>query len=98
MPPKSGAPRVGSGWAYLRRRRNDLARQVAKPRAIVRNQVNAGLVKVLGDAFKISEDERLIPLNRATESSAKLVTLKAGNCIAVEEVARIKVAVTQELV
>ena len=84
--------------ARTRRRRHQLAGQEPVARVVVGNQIDAGLVQVLLESFKVAEDESLVLLDGPAQRHAILIPLEAGNGTGIEEIASVQVAVAQEFI
>src|SRR5579871_3937742 len=73
-------------------------RQVTEPCLSVGNQGNVAQAQMLAEALVVAENEELVLDDRAAQRPAELVALKLGDRTSIEEVARVEVAVAQELV
>ena len=78
--------------------RRDLAGQESIVGVIVGNGRFHGLPLLLSQTFVVHEEERFVFLDRASERSAILIPPIGRDIQGIEEVARVQIAVTQELV
>ena len=70
-------------------------RQQTAPRVLIRNNGQAAESQPLPEPFVVAKQEHLVPLDRASERSSKLVPSKGRDVVLIEEVLGIQYVIAQ---